>query len=92
MKAAKIPSGKYCVEGSRKKDKQRISYSKRKAEEKEKRRRKKIRQAKLAARLVEEEGEPGYSRGMYNELDPLLAYGSSSSDSDDVPLAQMLAK
>jgi hypothetical protein len=54
----------------------------------------KIRQAKLAKRLVKDEGEPGYSRGKYNEVDvdPLLVYASSSFDSDDGPLAQLLTK
>ena len=72
-------------------DTARISHSIRKKQKKEKNRRSKIRQAKLAAKLAAKERESSYSSGKYNELDPLLPCGSSS-DSDDVPLAQMLIK
>ena len=55
---------------------------------KEKERRRKIRQAKLAARTGEAEGECSYSSGKFNEVDPLgQAY---SSEEDGYPVARLL--
>ena len=91
MKAANIPCGEYTVDGSMRKDKARVSGSIRKTQSKEKKRRRMIRQAKLAAKLSEKEGRPSYGSGMFNEVDPLELCCESSDDSDGVPLAQLLA-
>ena len=50
--------------------------------------RRKTRQAKLAAKITEE-GEPSYSSGKFNEVDP-LGQADSSDDDDDYPLAHTL--
>lgn len=61
MKAANIPGGEFTLEGCTKKDEKRMSHSVRKTKSKEKERRRKIRQAKLAANQ-EKEGEPSYAQ------------------------------
>lgn len=91
MRAANIPPGEFTGEGSAKKDKSRITRSIRKESVKQKERRRKIREAKLAAQQQNEEGEPSYSSGKYNEADP-LGQAHCSSDEDNIPLAQLLAE
>ena len=54
-------------------------------------RRRKIRQAKVAARLQESKGGPSYAAGRFNESDPLLPF-DSSEDSDDIPLKTLILK
>jgi hypothetical protein len=88
MKAACIPAGGFTSQGSAKKDKARISRSVRNASNQDKERRRKIREAKLAAKDLE--GEPSYSSGRFNELDPLGQVDTSSSDEYDYPLARLL--
>jgi hypothetical protein len=78
MKAANIPGGQFTFEGCSAKDSTRMADSVRRAAVKEKERRRKRRQAKLAAN----EGECSYASGMFNDVDP-LDFDSSSSSSDD---------
>jgi hypothetical protein len=88
MKVANIPGGAFTLEGCTAKDEKRMSHSVRKTKTKEKERRRKIRQAKLAAN----QGETSYASGMFNEVDPLDIDASSSDDDDDddYPLARLL--
>lgn len=90
MNAANILGGQFTGKGSMQKDKMRMARSVRKTQEKEKERRRKIRQAKLAAKLLEKEGEPSYRSGKFNEIDPLLGCESSDVSGDHAPLAQLL--
>lgn len=89
MRATGIPPGEFTSKGSTKKDQSRISRSIQKASMREKERRRKIRQANLAAQQQNEEGEPSYSSGKYNEADP-LGQVDLSSDDDNIPLARFL--
>ena len=95
MKAAKVPGGQFTFEGCSAKDSTRMADSVRRASVKEKERRRKRRQGKLAAN----EGEYSYASGMFNDVDPLDFDPSSSSsssdddedefdDEDDYPLAR----
>ena len=88
MNAASIPAGKFTNQGSARKSQSRITSSAKKASTKEKERRRKIRQAKLAARTEEAEGERSYSSGKFNEIDPLGQ--TYSSDEDGYLLARLL--
>ena len=105
MNAANIPGGEFTLAGCAKKDQNRMPHSVRKAQAKEKERRRKIRQAKLSV-TQEKEGK-SYARGMFNEVDPLACVEcdddddyplarlfdyDESEDSDDAPLAQSIAK
>ena len=51
--------------------------------------RRKMREAKLAAQQQNEEGEPSYSSGKYNETDP-LGQVDISSDDGNISLAMFL--
>ena len=89
MKAANIPGGEFTLEGCKKKDATRMRHSVKKAKLKKKERRRKIREAKLAAN--QEKGESSYASGKFNNVDPLDYATSSSDDEDDYPLARLLA-
>ena len=78
MKAAYIPGGQFTFEGCSAKDNTRMVDSLRQAAAKEKKRRTKRRQAKLASN----EGECSYASGMFNDVDP-FDFDPSSSLSDD---------
>ena len=77
------------MKGCKKKDETRIRHSVKKAKTKEKGRRRKIREAKLAAN--QEKGEPSYASGKFNDVDPLGYDLSSSDDENDFRLARLLA-
>ena len=87
MMEAQIPSGKLAEEASLKKDAVRIEKSKRKVKELEKNRRRKIRQAKLQERLLEEKDGPSYAAGRFNEANPLQELDSSESSDDETLLS-----
>ena len=77
MKAANIPGGQFTFERCSAKDNTRMADSVRQAATKEKERRRKRRQAKLAA------NECSYASGMFNDVDPLDFDPSSDDDDDD---------
>ena len=85
MERAGIPSGEFMAEGSLKKD--RVCVGKSRNKDKQKKRRMKIRQAKLQQRQEERESGPSYGCGLYNEANPLQRLGDlDSATSDDEPL------
>ena len=77
MKAANIPGGQFTFERCSAKDNTRMADSVRQAAAKEKERRRKRRQAKLAA------NECSYASGMFNDVDPLDFDPSSDDDDED---------
>jgi hypothetical protein len=87
--ASNIPGGEFTLEGCKKKDATRMRHSVKKAKLEKKERRRKIREAKLAAN--QEKGESSYASGKFNDVDPLDYATSSSDDEDDYPLARLLA-
>ena len=96
MKAANIPGGQFTFEWRSAKDNTRMVDSVRQAAAKVRERRRKRRQAKLAANKE----ECSYDSGMFSDVDPLDFHPSSSSssssqdheddfdDEDDYPLAR----
>ena len=88
MKAANIPGGEFTFEGCKKKDAIRMRHSAKKAKSKEKERRRKTSEVRLA--VNQEKGETSsYASGKFNEADP-LNFMESSSDEDDYPLTRHL--
>ena len=79
MKAVNISGGEFTFEGCKKKDAKRMRHSAKKAKSKDKERRRKIREAKLA--VNQEKGETSsYASGKFNEADPLNFMESSSDE------------
>ena len=87
MMEAQTPSGKLAEEAGSKKDDVRIKKSKRKVKMLEKNRRRKIRQAKLQERLLEEKDGPSCAAGRFNEPNPLQKLDSSEYSDDETLLS-----
>lgn len=90
MENAGISCGEHSVTGSAHKDKKRVDNARFKTSKKQKSVRWKLRQGKLKAE-EERKAENGksYSSGKFNDIDPLQY---SSSDDDDIPLADVKSK